>query len=204
MKSLWKDESADSMIVVTLVLGVLSFGMLYLFLTNTANLPIEQINTMIDQGIMTHDTTSRMQSVIDMWKAAPFFFIIGLVLFSYERMKGESVTSGTYFSYLVLMIICIQMSAYLVWVAGTTLDSVTNVFEGLPSIMNYSAEWDTSATRGVALAGIYYAAMLPGYLGSVLYMIHPILRQRETGFFGKNDSVDGDQEYITNYSVEQM
>jgi hypothetical protein len=209
MKSLWKDESADSMIIFVIASGILVFGLAYIVLNYSINLPIGSMNTLIDQGKISLDTVTHFATMVQMWQAAPFFFVIGLILWCFERSKGESVTSDTYFGYLILMIITIQISAYFVWVFGMSLDSFTSFFENCADFMNISSIWDVSDVRNICINGMYYSAMLPGFIGSVLYMLHPIMKQRENAiydFWGSDQgqNVDGNGEYITNYSLEQM
>jgi hypothetical protein len=205
MKSLMKDESADSMIIVVIVVGALMFGLTYILLSYAFNPPIDIINGMIDKGQMTDDTFIHITTMLHLWKAAPFFWIIGTVLWCFERSKGESISSNAYFEYLVLMCITLVISVFLVWGFGSSVDAFCMMFENNVAFSSYAPEWDVSQIRHLCVCLIYYTTMAPGFLGALLFMLHPILKQRENSFLdGTDPDNEATGEYITPYSTEQF
>ncbi|MCE5295187.1 MAG: hypothetical protein LLF94_11325 [Chlamydiales bacterium] len=207
MKSLMKDESADSMIIFVIIVGALMFGLTYILLSNAFNPPIDIINGMIDKGQMSDDTIAHVTTMLDLWKCAPFFWIIGTILWCFERSKGESISSNAYFEYLVLMCITLVISVYLVWGFGSSVDAFCTAFESNMYFVNYGGEWDVSQTRNLCVCLMYYATMAPGFLGSLLFMLHPILKQRDNTFLDGTDENSGTGkpgEYITNYQLDQF
>jgi len=201
MRSLSTDETADSMLVFLIASSVLVFGIMFTILTYSFNAPIEAMNDLVGSGMLSLDTTENFTTMLNMWKASPFFMLIGLILFCYERSKGTtSLSSGIFFEYMFLMMISLVMSAYLVYGYGMALDAMTLNFEKIPFFTDVSPVWDTSAERSLVVSVLYYACMLPGFLGAILYMLHPILRQTENSFL----SSDNSDEYVTDYSMEQL
>lgn len=202
MKSLIKDERADSMVIFVIAAGILLFGFVYILLTYSHNFVIVEMNSAIVEGTVSKDTATHFQTMNQMWQASPYFFLVGLILFCFERMKGESVSSDTYFGYLMLMIVTLVISMYMVWAFGTSTDMMITMFENNEIFMTYGPEFDVTGAKQIFIALIYYATMFPGFIGSILYMIHPILKQRENTFLDNPPSNDG--EYVTDYSIEQM
>jgi hypothetical protein len=203
------DEGADSMLAFVIVGGVLMFGLTYLLLSTAFIAPISLINIMIDNGQLSAATTEHIITMLNMWRASPLFFLIALILFGYERSKGESVDSGMFFSYQALMIITLLTSTYLTWGLGTSTDVICNAFESNVWFTDYGAEFDVSYARVICITLMYYCCMLPGFIGSILFMLFPILKQRENSFLDTTDEYNGgggggQGEYITNYSLDQM
>jgi hypothetical protein len=206
MKSLCTDESADSMLVFLIASSVLVFGIMFTILTYSFNAPIEAMNDLVSNGMLSLDTTENFTTMLNMWKASPFFMLIGLILFCYERSKGTtSLSSGIFFEYMFLMMISLIISAYLVYGYGMALDSMTLQFEQIPFFTDISPVWDTTAERSLMVSVLYYSCMLPGFLGAILYMLHPILRQTENSFLPDNvDNDDSTDEAVSYYQMQQF
>lgn len=205
MRSLWKDESADSMLPLVIAASVIVFGLMFVLLSYTFNTPIEEMNRMIDEGLVSSDTADSYSLMLNMWRASPFFMLIGLVLFCYERSKGTTeLSSNTFFEYMFLMIISLVMSVYLVFGYGLALDSTVMNFEQIPFFTNIDSEWDTSGTRSLLISLMYWGCMFPGFLGSVLYMLHPILNQTEHNFLSEGDEEAEEGEFVTYYDMQQL
>lgn len=181
MKSLLKDESADSMIILIIATSILFFGLFYIILTYTFNIPIQAMNDMIEDGVVSLDTSNAYQLCLNMWKASPFFMLLGLVLYCYERGKGTEIPAQTFFEYLFLMIIGLFASTYLVYAFGLALDGITyNLDHSI--LTDHGPEWDVTDDRSMLIRMMYYFTMLPAFITSILYMLHPILKQRETKY----------------------
>ena len=181
MKSLRNDESADSMIIVVIFASIGFFGLVYALLTHSLNPAIEVMNDLIDSGMVTADTDRMYTLALNMWKAAPFYMLLGLVLWAYERGKGTDLSPQVFFQYLALMVIGVYASIYLIYVFGLSLDQITiNLDQSI--LTDVSADWDSSGPRGTIATLMYYLCLLPAFTTSILYMIHPILKQRETRF----------------------
>lgn len=205
MRSLSKDESADSMLPLTIALAVIVFGLMFILLSYTFNTPITEMNRLVDEGMVSSDTTESYNLMLNMWKASPFFMLIGLVLFCYERSKGTTeLSSNTFFEYMFLMIISLVLSVYLVFGYGLALDSAIINLEQIPFFTNVSPEWDTSETRSLLVSLMYWGCMFPGFLGSILYMLHPILNQTEHNFLSDDEEAAEEGEYVTYYDMQQL
>lgn len=182
-----------SMIILIIAVTVLCFGLLYALLTYTFNPTITAFGDFVDKGIVTEETARMFALSLNMWDMVPFFMLIGLVVFCYERNKGTDLSAGLYFGYLALMIISVYVSVYLVFMFGLSVDSITQGLEGT-MLTDVSAEWDTSGPRGVIIKFVYYFCLLLSFVTSILFMIHPILKQRETreifGGMDRDDSQD--------------
>ncbi len=195
MKSLIKDESADSMIIVVIATSILFFGLFYILLTYTFNIPIGAMNDLINCGVVTADTKSAYELCLNMWKASPFFMLLGLVLYCYERGKGTAVPAQTFFEYLFLMLIGLFASTYLVYAFGLSLDGITlNLDNSI--LTDVGPEWDTVGERKTLIKMLYYFTFLPAFITSLLYMIHPILKQRETKLIYDAEEDDFDYDSI--------
>ncbi len=178
-KSFNDDTRAGSMIIMIIAVTVLAFGLMFALLSWAYNPVIESFNGFVDSGQVTEETARMFNLALFMWRASPFFALIGLVLFSFERNKGTDLTAQTYLSYLFLMLVGLFSSVYLVFTFGLSLDGITQGLEGT-ILTDVSAEWDSSGPRGAVSKIIYYLCLLPGFTTSILFMIHPILKQRET------------------------
>lgn len=181
MKSLIKDESADSMILVVIALSILSFGLFFILLTYTFNSPITAMNGLISDGMITQDTADAYNLCLDLWKVTPFFMLLGLILFCYERIKGTSVSAQTFFEYLFLMIVGTYITINMVYAYGIALDGITiNLDKSI--LTDVSADWDVTSDRLMIIKMLYYFTFLPAFVSCVLYILNPILKQRETRF----------------------
>lgn len=195
MKSLLEDESADSMIIVVIATSLLFFGLFYILLTYTFNIPIGAMNDLINSGMVTADTKSAYELCLNMWRASPFFMLLGLVLYCYERGKGTAVPAQTFFEYLFLMLIGLFASTYLVYAFGLSLDGITlNLDNSI--LTDVGPEWDTVGERTTLIKMLYYFTFLPAFITSLLYMIHPILKQRETKLIYDAEEDDFDYDSI--------
>ena len=190
MKSLRNDESADSMIIVVIFASIGFFGLVYALLTHSLNPAIEVMNGLIDSGMVTADTDRMYTLALNMWRAAPFYMLLGLILWCYERGKGTDLSPQVFFRYLALMMIGVYTSIYLIYVFGISLDQITiNLDQSI--LTDVSADWDSSGPRGTIATLMYYLCLLPAFITSILYMIHPILKQLETRFtYDSGEQVD--------------
>jgi hypothetical protein len=203
MKDIFSDERADSMIVFVIAATVLVFGLIYTILTWSFDVPIMAINNLISSGSLTVDTTTHFETMLNLWKASPFFVLIGLVLWCFERSKGTDLSSGKFFEYLILMAVSLVISGYMVLGYGLAMDGITSSCDNIEFFTAVSAIWDTTSQRGLCVSCMYWMAMLPGYLGTILFTLHPILKQLEgkTSFFGGSSESD---ETITDYQMQQL
>lgn len=192
MKRFIDNERADSMIILVIATALLFFGLFYIIISYTFNPTIEQLTGFIDAGTVTEDTATAFERAVNMVKMSPFFLIVGLVLYCYERGKGTDISAQTFFGYMFLMIIGLVISVYLVFGFGLSVDGITQGLDGT-MLTDVSEEWDTTGPRGTLITMLYYFCLLPGYLTSLLYMIHPIIKQKETSFEFSGGS--GKEEY---------
>lgn len=181
MKSLIKDESAGSMILIIIAVTILAFGLMSILLTYSLNAPIELMNAMISAGTVTAETSRMYDLTLDMWRASPFFVVLGLVLWCYERGKGTELSTTKYFEYLFLMLFGLYISIYLVYCFGLAVDGISLNLDA-SILTDVSDTWDTTSERGTVIKLMYYFCLLPSFITSLLFVIHPILKQRETKF----------------------
>ena len=195
MKSFSSDESTDSMIIVVIFASIGFFGLVYALLTHSLNPAIEVMNDLIDSGMVTADTDRMYTLALNMWRAAPFFMLMGLVLWCYERGKGADLSPQVFLEYIALMMIGVYTSIYLIYVFGLTLDQITiNMDQSI--LTDVSDKWESSfSARGTITTVLYYFCLLPCFTTSILYMIHPILKQRETRFAYDSGEQQEEQEY---------
>ncbi|MCK9575331.1 MAG: hypothetical protein M0R51_05190 [Clostridia bacterium] len=203
MKDIFADEKADSMTMFVIAATVLVFGLAYTILTWTFDVPIQAINDLIASGSLTVDTTEHFETMLNLWQASPFFVLVGLVLWCFERSKGTDLSSGKFFEYLMLMIVSLIISAYMVFAYGLCMDGITSELDGVSFFTSVSSIWDTSDARGLCVSAMYWLCMLPGYLGVILFTLHPILKQLEgkTDFFGGSEDSD---ETVSDYQIQQL
>lgn len=193
MKSLIKDEKADSMAMLIIATGLLSFGLFYIVFTACFNVPIQTMNELITDGLVSADTKYFYELSLNMWRASPFFMVLGLILFCYERGKGTDLEVQTYFSYMFLMIITIITSTFLVYGFGLSVDGITSSLD-VSILTDVSETWSsTTENRYLIIKMIYYFLMLPEVLGIVLYIFHPIIKQKEVALF-RRENMDNEGE----------
>ena len=202
---------ADSIIVIVIAFGVLIFGSAYSVLTFAYDAPITLINNQINAGFLSADTVENFNTVMILWQALPIIFVLGLIIFCYERAKGGDVTATLFFEYESLLIIGVLMSIYLVYTYGLTADLIFEQIYKTESLMNISSQWDSSDMRATLMKMYYIVLLIPGFLSSLLYIIHPILRQTDNtmSFFGSSNEDEGsgrreEKEYVTNYVPQQF
>jgi hypothetical protein len=192
MKDIFADEKADSMTMFVIAATVLVFGLAYTILTWSFDVPIVAINDLIASGSLSVDTAEHFETMLNLWQASPFFVLVGLVLWCFERSKGTDLSSGKYFEYLSLMVISLVVSAYMVFAYGLCLDGITSGLDAVTFFTSVSDVWETSDARSLCVSAMYWMCMLPGYLGVILFTLHPILKQLEgrTDFFGVDAESD--------------
>ena len=200
---------ADSIVIIVLAFGLLSFGMFYGVCTYAVDMPIAIINDQIDSGLLSADTIESLNLMLNLWKTLPIIFVLGLIIFCYERAKGSNVTATLFFEYESMLLIGVLMSVYLVYCYGLTADLIFDpIFKS--EIFQVSSQWDSSEARAMWLKMYYIALLIPGFLSSLLYIIHPILRQQDNtyAFFGGDDGSGGSggsqKEYVTPYEPTQF
>jgi len=203
MKDIFSDERADSMTMFVIAATVLVFGLAYTILTWTFDVPIQAINDLIASGSLTVDTSEHFETMLNLWQASPFFVLVGLVLWCFERSKGTDLSSGKFFEYLMLMVISLVVSAYMVFAYGLCLDGITSGLDAVTFFTSVSGVWETSDARNLCVSAMYWMCMLPGYLGVILFTLHPILKQLEgkTDFFGAETESD---ETIVDSQMQQF
>jgi hypothetical protein len=174
------------MMILTLGTAFFVFGLMYVIFSHSFNVPIQGFNDFIAGGMVSQDTKDALEMAFDMWKASPFFVVIGLILYAFERSKGTVISAQLYLEYLFLMIIGIVFSTFLVYGLGIAMDSITAAMDAT-AIVNVGEAWEVSSDRHFYIKLMYYILMLPAWLTSLLYMFFPIIQQRENTFFTMDD-----------------
>lgn len=202
---------ADSVIIIVICFGILTFGLTYSVLTYAYDAPINLINNQIDSGMLSADTIENFNLMLDLWKTLPIIFALGLIMFCYERAKGTSIGASVFFEYEALLILSVVFSSYFVYVYGMTADQIFGALSRSEVISNISPQWDSSELKVFLLKMMYNACLIPGFLGCLLYLIHPILRQTDNTYSFYNDDDEGGNggsggtgEYITRYEPLQF
>lgn len=203
---------ADSIIIIVLCFGILSFGLGYSVLTYAYDAPIALINNQVTSGFLSADTVENFNLVLNLWKTLPIIFVLGLIIFCYERAKGTSIGASVFFEYETLLLLSVVFSSYFVYVYGMSADQIFTAFSHSEIISNIGPQWDSSELRVFLIKMMYIACLIPGFLGSLLYIIHPILRQTDNtvNFFGsEGDGNEGSRkestgEYVTTYEPSQF
>lgn len=199
MKSLIKDETADSMSMLVIVTSLFAFGMFYILFTYSLNVPIQTMNQMITDNMVSADTKYYYELSLNMWRASPFFMVLGLIMFCYERSKGTELSVQTYFEYMMLMIISIIVCTYLVYAFGLTLDGITSQLD-VSILTDVSETWSgTHAKRLILVKMMYYGCMMLEMIGTILYIMHPIIKQKEITLFKREN-----EEEDTDFSISQF
>ena len=203
MKDIFADETADSMTIFVIAATVLVFGLIYTILTWSFDVPIVAINDLIASGSLSVDTTGHFETMLNLWQASPFFVLVGLILWCFERSKGTDLSSGKFFEYLMLMVVSLVISAYMVFAYGLCMDGITSGLDAVTFFTSVSDVWETSDARSLVISAMYWLCMLPGYLGVILFTLHPILKQLEgkTSMFGGESDSD---ERVTDAQIEQF
>lgn len=193
-----------SMIVIVIFLSVAFFGLVYSLFGYSINPVIESFNGLVDGGYLTEQTAHTFNISTGLWNMLPFFFIVGLVLWSYERAKNPELSAYTFFGYLTLMLVGAYVTIMLVFSLGLPMDTITMGLEGT-TLTDVGPEWDVSGPRGIILSGFYYILLLIGYVSSLLYMIHPVLKQlmRHESFSGAGSDTEESFESSNDVTLEQ-
>ena len=201
---------ADSIIIIVICFGILTFGLTYSVLTYAYDAPVNLINNQIDSGMLSADTVEKFNLMLNLWKTLPIIFAIGLIMFCYERAKGTSIGASVFFEYEALLILSVVFSSYFVYVYGMSADQIFGALSRSEVISNISPQWDSSELKVFLLKMMYNACLIPGFLGCLLYLIHPILRQTDNtySFYSDDDEGrnggNGGTEYITRYEPLQF
>lgn len=201
---------ADSIAITVIAFGLLSFGIFYGVCTYTVDMPISIVNDQIDSGLLSADTVENLNLMLDLWKTLPIIFALGIIIWCFERAKGSNITATLFFEYEALLIIGVLMSVYLVYTYGLTADLVFDGIYRSEALMNISPQWDSSEMRAFLMELYYIVLLIPGFLSSLLYLIHPILRQTDNtySFFGSEDGSEGSagsqEEFVTHYEPAQF
>lgn len=178
------EGSANSMSILNIVLSIIVFGGIFVFFTVPMNSLIDLVNNGIALGQLSEDTTRFFDIAIKYWKSSPFFFLVGLILYSFERSKGTDIPIQTFFSYIVLMMGGIILSCILVYAYGFVMDNMINAIYTLPSTYNMTEVWGESMNKtNILLKILYYSCLLPAFTTSILFMFHPVIRQKENVSF---------------------
>lgn len=198
MKSLINDEKADASSMLVIVTSIFVFGMFYSLLTYGFNAPIQVMNTLITDSLVSADTAYYFNLSLDMWKASPFFLILGLVLYSYERSKGTDLEINVYFEYMFLMIIGLTVSTFLVYGFGLAVDGIVTNLDGT-ILTDVSETWGTTETyRSFIIKMVYYFCMSLEVISIILYVFHPIIKQKEITIFQRENDKEQETDYSTN------
>ncbi|RXA21838.1 hypothetical protein EQO05_00960 [Methanosarcina sp. MSH10X1] len=202
---------ADSIAIIVIAFGILSFGLFYGVCTYTVDMPISIVNDQIDSGLLSADTIENFNLMLNLWKTLPIIFVLGLIIWCYERAKGGDVTATLFFEYESLLVIGVLMSVYMVYTYGLTADLIFNEIYRSEALMSVSSQWDSLEMRALLMKMYYIVLLIPGFLSSLLYLIHPILRQKDNtySFFGSGDedgsgNVGNQKEYVTPYEPAQF
>jgi hypothetical protein len=198
---------ADSAVILVLTLGLLSFGFIYTTLTYVENSPIAELNREMDAGMLSKDTVSAYEKALGLWKTLPIFFLIGMILYFYERGKGTDLPASLFFEYEALLIISVFACMVLVWAYGLLVDTVFGSFYTSTAMNNISSMWERSRIIAICIKCVYIGCLIPGYVGSLLYMIHPVIRQTDNTFFDQPDEeaeAANEDEFVTPYQLQQF
>jgi len=176
---------------LVILLSLFIYGVFYAAISYSFNIPIGAMNNLITNGMVSQTTIDYFDLMLDMWKASPFFVIIGLVLWSFERSKGTMLPAQLFFEYMFMMMAGLVISAYLVYSMGMSMDLLTGALDN--SILTDVSEiWDTSSVRNLCISVFYYVLMMPGLLTSLLFIFHPVIEQRENTFFTMDEDEEPD------------
>ena len=188
------------MSMLVIVSSLFAFGMFYILFTYGMNIPIQIMNQMITDGTVSADTKYYYELCLNMWRASPFFLVVGLILFCYERGKGTDLEVQTYFEYMFLMIMTIIISTFLVYGFGLAVDGITSGLD-ISILTDVSETWGSTAVhRHLMVKMLYYFLMMPAVLGIVLYIFHPIIKQKEVTLFRRENN----EEVETDFSIGQF
>lgn len=154
---------ADSIIVIVIAFGILTFGLAYSVLTFTYDAPIALINNQIDTGFLSADTVGNFNLVLSLWKTLPIIFALGLIIFCHERAKGTSIGASVFFEYETLLILSVVFSAYFVYIYGMSADQIFSALDRTEIIANTDPRWETSELKMLMLKMMYNACLIPGF-----------------------------------------
>ena len=162
---------ADSVVVLVLTLGLLSFGFVYTTLTYVENSPIAEINREMDAGMLSKDTVDTYSKALGLWQTLPIFFMIGMILYFYERGKGTDLPASMFFEYEVLLIVSVFACMVLVWAYGLLVDSVFGSFYASQAMNDISPMFERSRVVSVCIKCAYIGCLIL-LLIIVPYVLH--------------------------------
>jgi len=195
---------ADSIVIIVLTFGIFLFVVSYLALSHAENGPIAPINAQIDSGLLTVDSVENFNLALGLWKTAPIFFCIGLILWIFERSKGSDIAASTFFEYEVLLIVSLFISMLLVWAWGLSIDSIFGALDSNRMMSDISFQFDRSKVIAICQKLAYVGILIPRLVGSLLFMIHPIIRQKDNNFWDFEDEGSDSEESMTSYTFQQF
>lgn len=198
---------ADSVVIIVMILGILSFGLAWGCVSYAVNPLAEELNRESSIGALSEDTVKYINYSIDLWQAAPLVFLLGLCLFVYERAKGTDLTPTMFYEYEILLVVGLFISILFVWVFGMTADMIFTALYSSPVISNIAPAWDSSDLVRLMLKMLYYVCLFPAILASILYLIFPVTKQTDNTFFndGSEDTYSGYKgEGVTEYNPQQF
>lgn len=196
MADLWKDNNADSMPILVIAATVLIFGIIYVLFTNLINAPIGILNEWIGQELVSQGSSDAFENIISLWQVTPFFVLVALILFSYERSKGTMIPAQVFFQYMVLMILGVLVSLLAIFGMGAIFDrilvSMSSITTDIGTWGSIATEWGSTPTQYYFSKLMYLVLALPAYICSILFIFHPLITQSETTETAFN-SISGDE-----------
>jgi hypothetical protein len=146
-----------------------------------------------------------MNNVLSLWRLSPVIFLIGLVLFTIERAKGTNIDWDLFCAYEVVLLVSIVYSVIWIFTYGLLGDFVMNSLLGNPMISNVSdPRLNFTHISNILINIMYWLLMAPAYIGSFLYMVHPVIRQTDNFLSQEMDDTDSGSSNIPVFNYNQM
>ena len=184
---------ADSMQIIIILGALISFGIFYGVMSYVVYNFDGGYNQLIDMGFVTQDSLDHMNSILSVWRMSPAIFLIGLVLFTIERAKGTDLSWDLFAIYEAVLLMSIIYSVIWVFTYGMVGDFIINTLMSNPLISNVSdPKLNFTHIANVLINTMYWLIMSPAYIGSFLFMVHPILRQTDNFLANELDMGDDD------------
>jgi hypothetical protein len=187
----------DSVAVKVWVIGLCSFSIFYIFASYIINGVLGGYDHLIVSGYATTDTVNHLSTVLDLWRLSPAVFLVGLVLWTIERAKGTNIGAGLFYMYESVLLVCIIYSVILLVSYGTVTDMIIGTLLNNPLVIAVPVAYNPTNTVMVLVKIIYIICVMPAYIGSLLFAIHPIINQTDSLIYGASDEPNG--EYVTNF-----
>lgn len=190
---------ADSIMIIMLITSVIFFGIAVNYLGGVVNSPIAKMNELIDAGQISEDTHYYFDLMIMLFKCSPLLVILGLFTFAYERAVGTNIDVKLFYSYEVMLLVGLMVSAYLVLTVGWIEDSMlTSIWTNNPfGAAGMGYEDQTNLILGL-LPFMYLTCICSGVLASMLMTFFSILKQRDN-IIGRSDDDGGAGPSVTPY-----